>query len=113
RLRRQGEPRAMIPILRPLWDFWAKPIRAESLALFRILLPLTIVCNLLTGMLRELPATCGPDGYCPIGAVDDWTRNSSRFTLLRGPVVDDEHGASNLPLLSKWLPAWLVEKYPV
>jgi hypothetical protein len=100
-------------ILRPLWDFWARPIRGESLALFRILLALTILAAQLTGIWRTLPETCGPDGYCPIEANDDWTRKQFRLSLLRGPVTPEpKAGSSSVPLLGNWLPEWLIEDYP-
>ena len=66
-------------ILRAFWDFWAKPIRAEPLALFRILLALTILASLLTGIGRVLPEACGPDGYCPIKANDEWLADGFDF----------------------------------
>ena len=91
-------------ILRPLIDFWARPIRAEPLALFRILLGLTIIAAQLTGILLMLDLTCGPDGLRPIEAGDEWLERSGRPLLLRAPV--------SLPLLGKWLPDGMAEKYP-
>lgn len=91
-------------VLRPLVDFWVKPIRAEPLALFRILLGLTILGAQLTGILVSLDLTCGPEGLRPIEVSDVWIQHQGRTLLLRGPV--------SLPLLGKWLPKELVEKYP-
>jgi hypothetical protein len=99
-------------ILRSFWDFWARPIRGESLALFRILLAVTILGSQLTGIWRTLGETCAPDGYCPIESNDEWTRSTYRLSLLRGPVTPGKAGASRLPLLGEWLPDWLVEDYP-
>jgi hypothetical protein len=93
-------------ILRPFWDFWTRPIRAESLALFRILLAVTILGNLLSGIGRTLPQTCPPDGYCPIEANDEWITRGGRLSLLRGP------SQGSIPLLGKWLPDWLVNEHP-
>ena len=90
-------------IARVFWNFWAKPIRGESLALFRILLALTILLSQLTGIGRVLSETCGPDGYCPIKTNDEWIASQGRSCLLRGPV--------GLPLLGDWLPTWLVEDH--
>jgi hypothetical protein len=82
--------------LRAFWDFWTRPIRAESLAMFRILLGLTFLGNLLTGIGSSLSLTCGPDGICPPEACDAWLAQSGRLCLLRGPV--------SLPILSDRLP---------
>jgi hypothetical protein len=90
--------------LRAFWDFWTKPIRAESLAMFRILLGLTFLGSLLTGMGRSLALSCGPDGVCPAEACDAWLEQTSRLCLLRGPV--------SLPILSDWLPESLARAYP-
>src|SRR6516164_5116344 len=91
-------------MIRAFWAFWTKPIRGEALALFRILLAVTILLSQLSGIARTLPETCGPNGYCPIGACDEWLASQSRLSLLRGPV--------SLPLLGDWLPNWLIEDYP-
>jgi hypothetical protein len=89
---------------RAFWDFWAKPIRAESLALFRILLGLTTLATILTGFGQSLTLTCGPDGLCPAKACDGWLAHTSRLCLLRGPV--------SLPVLSDWLPEGLAKRFP-
>jgi hypothetical protein len=114
-------------ILRPLWDFWSKPIRAESLALFRITLALTVLCSQMTGIMRTLPETCGPDGLCPIETNDEWIGYQGRISLLRGPATRDyllkdkdalppnareKKNGSAMPLLGTWLPDWLVEDHP-
>ncbi len=91
-------------VLRPLVDFWVKPIRAEPLALFRILLGLTILGSQLTGILLSMDLTCGPEGLRPIEVSDKWIEDQGRTLLLRGPV--------SLPLLGKWLPEGLAKKYP-
>ena len=91
-------------ILRSFIAFWTVPIRAEPLALFRILLGLTILGSQLTGIFMSLPQTCGLDGLRPIEAGDKWARGSGRVMLLRGPV--------SLPLLDKWLPSGLAKQYP-
>jgi hypothetical protein len=90
--------------LRAFWDFWTKPIRAESLAMFRILLGLTFLGNLLTGIGPSLKLTCGQDGVCPAEACDKWLAQTGRMCLLRGPV--------SLPILSDWLPESLARAYP-
>ncbi len=90
--------------VRVFWDFWTKPIRAESLAMFRILLGIMFLGSLLTGFAPILAVTCGDDGICPAAACDDWLAKSGRLCLLRGPV--------SLPILSDWLPENLAHAYP-
>lgn len=80
-----------------LYDFWTRPIRAEPLALFRILIGVFLLLSLLTSFGPRLPLDLGPDGLCPARAADDWIKRSGRFCLLRGPV--------NLPLLDEVVPA--------
>ncbi len=82
---------------RLLYDFWTRPIRAEPLALFRILIGVVTLLSLLTSLGPRLPLDLGPDGLCPGRAMDGWQKRSGRFCLLRGPV--------NLPLLDEFLPA--------
>ncbi len=86
-----------------LTAFWTRPIRAESLALFRILLGLTLLASQLTGIARTLAETCGPEGTCPAEIVDPYLR-TGRFCLLSGP--------ASLPLLSDWLPEDLASRAP-
>src|SRR5690242_13725767 len=87
--------------VQPLWDFWAKPIRAESLALFRILLAVTIIGSQLTGVMRTLPQTCAPGGYMPVKANDYWIANGSRLSLLRGPAIEFQLTSDSLESLRK------------
>jgi hypothetical protein len=89
---------------RIFWEFWTKPIRAESLAMFRILLGTVVLCNILTGIGQSLTFTCGPDGACPAEAADEWLQRTGKMCLLRGPV--------SLPVLSDWLPDWLAKDFP-
>ena len=89
---------------RLLINFWTKPIRAESLALFRILLSLTLLGSLLTGIGRTLTDACGPDGYYPARVNDEWLANQGKLCLLRGPV--------SLPILGDWLPEGLARDFP-
>jgi hypothetical protein len=92
----------MTALARALRDFWCKPVRAEPLALFRILTGLCLLGACLTGFAPHLGACCGPDGLYPAPALDDWLKRSGRFCLLRGPV--------SLPLLNRlpesWASAW-------
>jgi hypothetical protein len=79
-----------------LRDFWCAPIRAEPLALFRILLGLTLLGSLATGIGPRLVRYCGPDALLPAGAGDDWLRRGGRLCLLRGPI--------GIPYLEEALP---------
>lgn len=76
-------------------ELWTKPIRAESLAAFRILLAATILASQLTGLATQLTTACGPDPLIPPETRDSWLERSGRTCLLRGPV--------SLPLLGTWL----------
>jgi hypothetical protein len=91
-------------LARSLGGFWSQPIRAEPLALFRVLLGLTFLASLLTGIGPDLHRYCGPDGLCPAPAADEWLQSTGRFSLLRGP--------TSVPLLGDWLPADLARAYP-
>ena len=98
------EPSAVVPpnrgLLRYLYDFWAKPIRAEPLALFRMVIGSILLLSLLTSLGPRLPRDFGPDGLYPASVRDDGLRWNGGFCLLRGPV--------NLPLLEDYLPADVV-----
>jgi HTTM domain len=88
---------------RSLYEFWTRPIRAEPLALFRILIGVILLLSLLASLGPRLPLDLGPDGLCPGRATDDWVKRSGRFCLLRGPV--------NLPFLEELVPAQSVQEW--
>ncbi|HVS39459.1 MAG TPA: HTTM domain-containing protein, partial [Gemmataceae bacterium] len=81
---------------RCLYDFWARPIRAESLALFRIVIGTVILLSLLTSLGPRLPRDFGPDGLYPRQTAEDRLQRDGAFSLLCGPI--------NLPLLDDYLP---------
>ncbi|MFQ3593180.1 MAG: HTTM domain-containing protein [Gemmataceae bacterium] len=87
-------------LLSPWWvllRFWTAPIRAESLAAFRIALAATILAAQFTGLGWQLELCCtGDDPLIPGSTRDEWLARSGRICLLRGPV--------SLPLLGEWLP---------
>jgi hypothetical protein len=94
-----GSPAPVEPrrgLLRYLYEFWAVPLRAEPLALFRILIGATVLLSLLTSLGPRLTIDLGPNGLYPGQAVDDAARGSGRLCLLRGP--------ANLPLVEDYLP---------
>ncbi|HZU36588.1 MAG TPA: hypothetical protein VFA18_11795, partial [Gemmataceae bacterium] len=65
-----------------LVDFWTRPIRAEPLALFRILLGAITLLSLLFSLLPRLDLYLGPEGLCPPEALNSWLQRSGRFCLL-------------------------------
>ncbi len=80
---------------RYLYDFWGRPVAAEPLALFRILIGATILLSLLTSLGPRLALDLGPDGLYPARAADE-ERPGGRFSLLLGP--------AEVPLLEDVLP---------
>jgi hypothetical protein len=99
-----ADPAARPGPLGPVVDFWCRPIRAEPLALFRILLGLCVLGSLLTGFGPRLATYCGTDPVCPARAQDEWLKRTGRVCLLRGP--------SGLPLLDDWLPEGPARAFP-
>lgn len=78
----------------PLWrrwllapvHFWTRPVRAEPLALFRILFGATLLLSVLVSYAPYLGLYLGDDPLLPSAQVDDWMSvNAGRFCLLRGP----------------------------
>ena len=78
----------------PLWrrlllapvHFWTRPVRAEPLALFRIVFGATLLLSVLISYAPYLGLYLGGDPLLPSGQVDDWmSTNAGRFCLLRGP----------------------------
>ncbi len=78
----------------PLWrrwllapvHFWTRPVRAEPLALFRIVFGATLLLSVLVSYAPYLGLYLGRDPLLPSGQVDDWMSvNAGRFCLLRGP----------------------------
>jgi hypothetical protein len=81
---------------RRLVDFWARPVRAEPLALFRVLLGTVGFASVLVSLGPQLDLFLGPDGLYPSAGLADWCRSRGRFSLLLGP--------SGIPFLQDWLP---------
>jgi hypothetical protein len=97
----------MTGLLYPWWvlvRFWTVPIRAESLAAFRIALATTILLAQFTGLGWNMQLCCtGDDPLIPSSTRDAWLARSGRICLLRGPV--------SLPLLGEWLPDRIFGSY--
>jgi predicted DCC family thiol-disulfide oxidoreductase YuxK len=84
-------------LLRDLVDFWVRPVRAESVALFRILIAGGLLINALVTVLPNLLRYLGPEGMLPVAAMDDWLRTTGRFSVYRGP--------TGIPFVADLLPA--------
>jgi hypothetical protein len=84
-------------LVRSVWDFWTRPIRPEPLALFRILLGGVILASLLCSTLPRLTQDLGSDGLVPPAGLEQWFRDTGRFSLLCGP--------TSIPLLDTWVSA--------
>ena len=65
--------------------FWTKPVRAEPLAAFRILLGSTLFLSVLFSFLPRLGDYSGPNGLCSLEAAEPWLDRTHRVCLLRGP----------------------------
>ena len=92
--------RRLLYPFRVIERFWTVPLRAEPLALFRILLGSVMLAALLTGLMWRLPAAFGEDPLLPNKTrFGGWYDRSGRFSLLTGPV--------GVPLLGKWIPKGL------
>jgi predicted DCC family thiol-disulfide oxidoreductase YuxK len=83
--------------LRDVVDFWTRPVRAESLALFRILVASALLVNGLVTFLPNLLRWLAPDGMLPVSLMDGWLKSTDRFCLFRGPV--------GLPIIQDLVPA--------
>lgn len=77
-------------------SFWTVPIRAEPLALFRILLAGVMLVSILTSLLWDLRTYLGPDGLCPGKHLTPWLAQTHRICLLADPAT--------LPLLGSLIP---------
>lgn len=90
------------------WRFWLTPIRAEPVALFRILAGLVILVSLTTSLGPRMAVDLGPEGLTPPdlvnaphdpkqpGSLDSWLERTGRFCVLRGSV--------GIPFLDVWIP---------
>lgn len=66
-----------------IWTrFWHEPIRAEGLALTRILLGICLVTDQLVQYLPYLDIFYGPEGVAPTGVHDEWLLSVWRWTIL-------------------------------
>lgn len=75
-----------------LIDFWRRPIRAEPLALFRILLGITYLGALLIGLAPDLNRYLE---LCPPETLDKWMGTTGRWTIFRAPAYFPERPADD------------------
>jgi Vitamin K-dependent gamma-carboxylase len=76
--------------------FWRDPVRAEPLALFRILLAVNLFLNIIITVLPYSYRILPSDGIIPATVDDEWLKKTGRFSLLRGPL--------SFPVLSDYIP---------
>jgi predicted DCC family thiol-disulfide oxidoreductase YuxK/uncharacterized membrane protein YphA (DoxX/SURF4 family) len=69
---------------RSVVDFWAKPIRAEPLALMRILTALCVMASALTTIAPNLSTFWSDAGIIPTSVADQYLDYTHRWSLLRG-----------------------------
>jgi hypothetical protein len=75
--------------LRRLWeDFWHEPLRAERLALTRILLGTALLCDQLFQYLPNLPEFFGPEGVAPAGLYEAYSLRRWHWPVLLFPTDD-------------------------
>jgi hypothetical protein len=89
---------------RLVYDFWTKPVRAEPLALFRILLGVTFLLSLLVGLAPDLPRFLE---LCPPEPLDKWLGSDGRWSLFRAsahfPERTEEEGPPIPPdVAARW-----------
>jgi hypothetical protein len=70
---------------RALVRFWAEPVRAEPIALFRILLAGVGFVSILVSLAPELDLWVGPGGLCPGDSIPAWLRWYGKLSLLSDP----------------------------
>ena len=92
----------------PVWvlvRFWAQPVRAEPLALFRILLGACLLLNLWITIIPVGEILVGTDGLCATESIDPYIKRAGLICLMRGP-VSIPHQDRFLPLPPEWTRAW-------
>ncbi len=62
--------------------FWHQPVRAERLALTRIMLALALLIDQLVQIRPYLAEFYGPTGIAPVGTHDNWCLSTWRWTAL-------------------------------
>lgn len=89
-------------LVRLLWAFWVHPVRAEPLALFRILVGTCLLLSISTDLLPRLWLDFGEDGLSQVKALGNWPERTNRFSIFRGP---GELRIEEKLKLSEWYPA--------
>ncbi len=94
------EPAMVKRAWRALVDFWIAPIRAEPLALMRILTALGVLLSSLTSIAPNLSTFWFDEGIIPVSAGDEMMRLGDRFSILRGVT---SHAA-----IIAWFILWMI-----
>ena len=74
-------PRA---VWRGLVQFWTAPVRAEPLALMRIVSAFCVLLSALTSIAPNLPQFWFDEGLIPVAVADEYMRRVGRFSVLSG-----------------------------
>ncbi len=92
------------------YRFWTRPIRAEGLALFRILLGSVMLLSMSTSLIGNFNLYLGPDGLCPPDSLESWLKRTNRWSLAVGLMSLPPKDAVQSPagrLVAGWLPGSL------
>lgn len=81
-----------------LVNFWRQPVRAEPLALFRIVLGITYLGALLIGLAPDLNRYLD---LCPPETLDGWLGTTGRWSIFRAPAYFPERTAIDGPFISE------------
>jgi hypothetical protein len=79
-------------------NFWRRPVRAEPLALFRIVLGITYLSALLIGLAPDLNRYLD---LCPPETLDKWLGTTGRWSIFRAPAYFPERTAADGPFISE------------
>lgn len=92
--------RALRELARIIFILWTRPIRAEPLALLRIVAGATILIGCLAGIAPNLSLYWTADSLIPHGVAEDYAQYNDRFSLL---LLND-----SLPAVIAWFCLWIV-----
>ncbi len=81
-------------------DFWIKPVRAEPVALMRILTGLCVLASALTTVLPNLRQFWFDDGWIPTAVADGTMQWNDRFSVLAG--------VTSPAAVVAWFVVWIV-----
>jgi len=85
---------------RAVVDFWTKPVRAEPLAMMRILAAICVLASALTSIAPNLSALWFDDGLIPADVASQYMGHGGRFSVL--------NGVTSQPAIIAWFVLWMV-----